>query len=730
MSRKMQEPQDLAIHKRYLIRKLLDEIQGTAAIVSQQLTSLLQDQNVASSTEDKNLQQVRYLLRHPDTKEMTTELLAERLTQLQAPVFPSDMVELIISYLEISELLTPMLINKAWYRVTLQRWRVLLLNDFGVEANITKMLPHPNIVYAQLVKIIPHSQGEFISFIALYGLDCFCVCLDVEDKHHFNEFFQTNPLPSLEHIIPLGNLSLIRYLIEDRNRSALAFESKVEKITISSLIYLIEYWGGVPPKKSLDIQLSSSDLKYVYLHWNKLTQFLTVSNLALTGSVEAVARISQTRLRGYLNFKILISNAVHSRSVSLIRYLFEDPSFPLRKQFDEALKNKTDLGNGLDEQFILEKAASLGALSIVKYMIKVRRLIIDRKIIEVAIKSGSLAVVKYLSEHLKETDSKADLSTSIDFSHQKMAILSGSLRMLRYIRALNKQLSFDSDDLRNAANVGLLPIFLFILNSMPLLALDQTVLQSAMLSILPTALRELAKLTKITVDSKTLVQLVYQNNLFVLRQIVEGKKVLPTEETRRLISGIRDTRCKLEKIENSYDSARYLESVTPKNNSSIFWNRVLSFPCKNTVEKLMTEILFDTKGQPQKWYLTASWLTRKLSVSFYANTGLNRKLLSVTSTPEENAEVISTEINSVMYKILFITQHLSELTSNTTTLNVEETYLEALKTIKTELELGLSFTFEAPKIRVFYQHWYEIICKVILDCHEITETMSKSPASP
>ncbi len=76
----LQETQALTLQTRYLIRKMLDIVPGTAAEVSQKLSALLQHSNAG---EDKSLQQIGFLLENPETKDIATATIKERLALLR-----------------------------------------------------------------------------------------------------------------------------------------------------------------------------------------------------------------------------------------------------------------------------------------------------------------------------------------------------------------------------------------------------------------------------------------------------------------------------------------------------------------------------------------------------------------------------------------------------------------------------------------------------------------------
>ncbi len=630
----------------------------------------------------------------------------QRLTLHKADL-PLDILVLIVSYLEINKLLIPMLINKDWHRATLPRWRELLFQDFEVDPDIARMLPHPNMVYRKISQAISDRYDNYAYFIAKYGLTSFCICLDVEDKQQLAEFFRNNTIPDLADVAYLGNLSVVKYLIEDCNRSfILAIEPAKMSGSIPLLLYFIEQWGLYDTSRNSDycnycLELPP-DLGQLFRHWNKISSFMSYKTLALTGSIAAIKKMDSTQDR-FPDLDTVLRHAIDSGSLILLKYLYEDPSCPFRQRFDQQLKDQ------LYEIFKLDRAASRGKISIVQYMREVRRIKFTHQTMLAAVRSGSLVVAKYVREHAEEKTLNDDI-------YPFTAIQSGSLRMVRYQREVCKRQNSTKNDLDIAAELGLTNLLTFILNHRPPPA-DQTTREHLLRSKFAT-LKILPNFPTIQFGQKDLIYFSRHNNLFFVRQVVEEKKLLPDEETKNKISLNVGMCTKVIR----HDNAKYLMNVTPRNNSTSFWNKVLSFPCKNTVDKLTSEILFDNKGKLQKWFSPSFVLLRKIRGRLYVNTVKNPcDYLTVTDEPEEKPNVISIEVTWVMAAIVNITKDLPEITLKKPFLETEQMYLRALQEIQVKLEEGLSSTFEPPAALAFYRRWHRIIAEAIANNKE-TET--------
>lgn len=627
---------------------------------------------------------------------------------LQTQDMPLDILVLIASYLEINKLLIPMLVKKTWHRATLPRWRELLVRDFDVDPNIAKLLPHPNVVYRKISQAIPDKYGKHSNFVGKYGLSSFCVCLDVEDKQQLAIFFQNNPVPDLSEVAFLGNLALVKYLIEECNRSfALATKSAKISGSIPLLLYFIDEWGLSDTSYSSHYKdTPPSDLGQLFRHWNKVSPFMSYKSLALTGSIEMVKKMN-VKQDPYPDLDVVLGNAVSSGSLALVKYLYEDPFFRLRQQFDDYLKN-----GAIDQSFILARASRLGTLSTVRYLIESRKIKPSHTTMLSAVESGSLAIAKYVRENIQSTPSEQPILQ--DNIYPWVAVSSGSLRMVKDQWRECKRHNSLKNDLDHAAELGLLAILIFILAQNPP-APDHSTQLNIMHSKFAT-LNFLTKFPTIQIGQQDLLYIGRFTNLFFLRQIVEEKKLVPTEETKQEISKTLNMRTKI----HTYDNARYLMGVTQKNNSTTFWNRVLSSPCKNTVDRLTCEILFDNKGKPQEWHSSSLAIFRMIRGRSYANTFSNPcNYLVITDKPERKHNVISIEITWVMAEILNITKDLPELTLKKSFLQTEQVYLKALREIHIKLEQGMSLKLEPSTALVLYQRWHRIIGQVIANNQEI-----------
>jgi hypothetical protein len=601
-----------------------------------------------------------------------------------------------------------MLIKKIWYRATLPRWRELLIRDFDVDPNIAKLLPHPNVVYRKIARAIPDKYGKYSNFVGKYGLSSFCVCLDVEDKQQLAIFFQNNPTPDLAEVAFLGNLTLVKYLIEECNRSfALATKSAKISGSIPLLLYFIDEWGLSDTSYSPHYEdAPPSDLGQLFRHWDKVSPFMSYKSLALTGSLEMVKKMN-VKQDPYPQLDIVLDNAVYSGSLALLKYLYENPFFRLRQGFDNDLKNKM-----ITESFTLDRAARLGTLSTVRYMIESRKIKPSHTTMLSAVESGSLAIAKYVRENIQSTPSEQPILQ--DNIYPYVAIHSGSLRMVKEQWRECKRENAIKYDLDNAAELGLLIILIFILAQNPPIPDEGT-----RKKIIPSKFATLNFLTKfptIQLGQQDLLYIGRFTNLFFLRQIVEERKLVPTEETKQEIAKTLNMRTKI----HTYDNARYLMGVTQRNNSSAFWNRVLSSPCKNTVDRLTCEILFDNKGKPQQWYSFPLALFSMIRGRLFANTFSNPcDYLVITDEPEAKPNVISIEITWIMAEILNMTKDLPELTLKKSFLQTEQVYLKALREIHIKLEQGISLKLEPSTALVLYQRWHRIIGQVIAKNQEI-----------
>lgn len=690
----MQEAQVLFLHNRYLIRKLLDAIPGTPDIIFQILRNLLQNPDaVINKAEDKNLQQIMYLLRNPETKVLTRETIEERLTLLKGPNLPLDVTSLILEYHQINELLVPMLISKSWYKVTLRRWQALLVSDFGVSPEIAQKLTHPNIVYSRISDALLHNSTD-TTFIAQYGLDSFCFCVDVEDPEQFYTFFKSNTIPSFNHVALLGNLFLVKFYIQNYNRALYeAHGSATSSGSIPLLLYTIEEMGE-QVKKISEVERSWKHLPknhLVFRHWGTLEahNLLSCTNLALTGSVAAFKRSPQLNSGG-LNY-LAFSNAIRSRSALLIQYLLEDPSFRFHADIVAEFKK--------DPTRYLNSAAAYGATSIVRYLIEIQKIKPDTTTMQGAIRSGSLRLVTYLLNHFKSTETT---SPNVDL-YLEQAIKSGSLRMVRFIRKINPNFSyFTKYDLNTAAEIGLLPVLCFILTSNKLLSPDQETLTTAVKSNFAAAFHYLVKITGLTPTPNDLVSCQYRQNLFTLRQVVESQDAVnhPVTTLDSPLAG-------------HHINIRYLASLTSQKRSPTFWNNILSRPFENTIHSLTKAILFSPAGDLQTWFSTSKLSIRAFRGIYYANFYNPREIISLTTffSGEDNF-VKSVEVTYLMKEILAIIKDIGDIDKHTH-LEGEKIYFKALREIQSKFEIGLYLKEDPPKALAFYQKWHDIVSKIL-----------------
>lgn len=713
----MQESQDLALHKRYLIRKLLDAIPGTAAIVSQKLAGLLQNPTTfTNQAEDKSLQQIVLLLSNPETKEVTREAIETKLEQLRTPLLPFDLSNQVVSYCQISELLKPMLLNKTWYRAALQQWRALLVNNFDVHPEVAQKLPHPNLVYHKIIYTLLRedtSTSSFKNFVEKYGINSFCFYSDVSDYQQFEEFFKHNVIPELNDAAILGNVSLVRYLIECLHRipRAKTFWHAFESGSVPLIVYFILKYGFSLMEQDSYKWQYPPNVTEVATHWDVLLPTLSYENVALTGSVELIKKKRPKRenngqvegLEFIPNIMTVLNNAVRSRSLALVKYLFEDVNSPI---YTELIQNKN-----LREGQVLTTAVQCSSVAIVQYLIEVRKLGPSLANFSTKVnifKSGSVAMINFLKPQLQT----ATEHQTGDALFTESTIMSGSVRALKYACANNLANIHTSsrDNLTNAAKVGLLAVFKFLF--VELATTDsQLVFALATKATFCSVMQYLVTDKNIPVDQQILADTEHCP-LSSLRYLVEEKKILP-DDTVIAKLGL-----------TTHFNASYLKLVhrNPGRGSSSFWTKVLSSTCKKTVEGIEYQIHFDQKRQPQQWWSTLP-LLRAFTGMYFAKHDYYRA--------QHVPHIGRLEITFAMSTILEIVRKARLLCYPDNFVEQEQIYFNALKDIQIELQRALKNNSDDPKAVAFYKYWDEFINKVILDCSELEESKAtKSPASP
>lgn len=734
----MQEARNLQV--RYTIRKLLDAIPGTADFVSQKLANLLQNPDaLLNPAEDRNLQQVHFLLQHPETNALTTATIEERIGLLKGSTFLRDVLQIVVSYSQVNELLPVMLVSKTWHKTALQRWRDLLANDFGVNPEIANKLPRPNLVYYKICILLKEHQiadrrslSDHLSFgyfVQKYGLDSFCFCSDVEDSQEFEKFFSNNVIPDLVDVAFLGNLSLVQYLDTQLHRnirhpSTWSIVGLLPE-SVSTVQYLVD--RGVPISYKPDSFVVRDSNSYcdrlphmwrhalnandVLKHWNLFITLLSYEQLALTGSVELVMKKRLTEPKDDPKYEIIypiymLECAIRSRSLGLVRFLFESPISPIAKKIAQL-----DIH---DADHLLAVASAWSTMLIVKYLIETRRIQPSTNTMQAAVISGSLALVKYLREYLKKVSPGSD---TLRFSYRPEAIQSSSLRMFKYaVQESSEQLPFKKSDLNNAARAGLLPILCFILNSVNPPVADQETLNDSLQSNFPFTFQYLSKFNLIPQHDDLLTYV--RNSLFLCRQVVEKLTFVFKDVT-------------FSAPDRNY-CVRYLNGITPQNNSPTFWNKVLSAPCETIVLRLRNAILFDIRGNPRQWF-PKSVLKVSINGTYYAlieqgllkQFGVANILVNVPILRDDSNKIIV--ITSMMCEILIIIDNLlCQQPQEQSLLKSEQGFLQALQKIKAKLDQGISENSDPPAAVEFYKSWQTLVNKVIFDCSDL-EPMPEAP---
>lgn len=705
----MQEPLNSNNQTRYIIRRLLDAIPGTVAVVSQKLIALLQDPSAfIKPTEDKSLQQIAHLLNHPETKALAADVIKETLALLRRSNLPSDLVAIVISHLTIDQLLRAMLLSKTWYRASLVRWRALLVSDFGVNPEVAKHLPNPHRVYHKIVYTLLSDNvifSRFKKFAEKYGIDSFCFCSDISDYQKLEEFFKTNVIPALDDVVILGNVGLVKYFIESLNR--IPNQKTFSKACASGSVPLVKYFmvdcNFKVPQPSLDDTsldynwLYPPDISEVLGNWDLLFPLLTYENLALTGSVELFNKRRPQRYSKlnrhdiFFDSKKVLMNAFRSRSLDLIKYLFEDDNSPMLK----------DTGALTDSQ-LLTSAVQCSSLAVVQYLFETKNMasaLFSDSTKCNAFRSGSLTILKFLQPYLEAGVPKPTVSQLALYTEN--AIRSGSIRALKHA-CDNNLISIKAShtqNLKNAARVGLVAIFKFLLVEIAV-SDAQFIFKLAMGAVFGSVMRHLVTVMNIQINPEILTQL-KSGSFDSLRYLVEQRNIQPNDET-------------IEKLNyQSYFSARYLKTIhLNKGRTSSFWTVVLSTKCKNAVNSIEHQILFDQQQQPQQWWSKPPLIrmfTRRYftELSKDQSQDMQSKLLEITLTMNNILE-IAKSAQLTAYPDNFVKQ--------------EQIYFTALKKIQIALEKALNDQSDDPKALAFYKHWQGFIEKIIFECSTLDES--------
>jgi hypothetical protein len=289
--------------------------------------------------------------------------------------------------------------------------------------------------------------------------------------------------------------------------------------------------------------------------------------------------------------------------------------------------------------------------------------------------------------------------------------------MFKYaVQESSEQLPFKKSDLNNAARTGLLPILCFILNSVNPPVADQETLNDSLQSNFPFTFQYLSKFNLIPQHEDLLTYV--RNSLFLCRQVVEKLTFVFKDVT-------------FSAPDRNY-CVRYLNGITPQNNSPTFWNKVLSAPCETIVLRLRNAILFDIRGNPRQWF-PKSLLKVSINGTYYAlieqgllkQFGVANILVNVPILRDDSNKIIV--ITSMMCEILIIIDNLlCQQPQEQSLLKSEQGFLQALQKIKAKLDQGISENSDPPAAVEFYKSWQTLINKVILDCSDLEPSLPKT----
>lgn len=566
-----------------------------------------------------------------------------------------DVMNITCSYLAINDLAMIMRVSKRWHVASLTQWRFLLTSDFDVDPAVVKLLKYPNRIYFEIVKILTMPNlywGERWDKWASGDLKWPTFYLQFIELYGINTF-----------CFCLG--------VEASNEFDKFFKNNVQPA-----IHAIAALGN------------AALVKYY------------VENLGIYPAQDALI------------------NSIRSGSVTSTNFLINECGLSVTKGKRYLSKYPSKLSMGLcdktsyDLKKILDRAAHIGALSIVEYFIEDKQIAPTVETLNNAARSGSVRLLKYLIQKFN--------SIKPDDETLRQAILSGSLSVTKFLIEECKILPTDSL-LTTAAEQGLLPNLKYLINSRKLLPNKKT-LDAAARSNFVSALRYLIREKNLQPDQTTLKE---TRNVIVTRYLVEEEKLIPTQETTK------NTR--------EIDSKSYLEiSLKHPNKSYSFWNSMLSSKCTNTIEVLGRAILFNGK-QVQQWPVKSGFR----NCLYYANLMTHKESPSVIRflnpiTGPDYSMVLSTHVSGsahkvialtpTLYEILVIIQNVINEKPLFSKLVIEaKLYLPALNKIQARLAQALQEGDDDQKVLDFYKQWHGTLSNAIASMDESQQPEISAP---